>query len=295
MQKITPNLWFEKDTSDAVSWYVSIFPNSKITNHYFLYNTPSNTAELITFEVLGYEIVALGAGPMFNLNPSVSLLVTCTTKDQVDEYWKKLSQGGKALMELGAYPFGERYVWVEDKYGLSWQLMYSNEANARQMIRPVVMFVGDVAGKAEEAINSWTSVFPNSKINDLMRYEKGEEPDKAGTIKFGSFTLFGQEFAAMDSAHEHKFGFSEGISFIINCDTQEEIDQYWEKLSAVPEAEICGWLKDKFGFSWQVSPTRMLDKLLAGTDREKIDRLTQTLLEMSKLDIAKLQAAYDGE
>jgi predicted 3-demethylubiquinone-9 3-methyltransferase (glyoxalase superfamily) len=294
MQKITPHLWYDKEAFEAANLYVSIFPNSKITNRYFIYNTPSDTADIITFEIMGYEIGAMSAGPIFKLNPSVSLLVTCTTKDQVDEYWKKLSPGGKALMELGAYPFSERYVWVEDKYGLSWQLMYSNAADAKQNVRPVIMFVGDAAGKAEEAINFWTSVFPDSKIKDLMRYEKGEEPDKAGTIKFGSFKLFGQEFAAMDSAHEHKFNFSELLSFIINCETQEEIDHYWEILSAVPEAEACGWLKDKFGFSWQVSP-KMLDKLLAGDDREKIDRMSQCLLEMKKLDITKLMAAYDGK
>ncbi len=294
MQKITPHLWYDKEAFEAASLYVSIFPNSKITNRYFIYNTPADTAEILTFEVMGYEIGAMSAGPIFKLNPSVSLLVTCTTKDQVDEYWKKLSPGGKALMELGAYPFSERYVWVEDKYGLSWQLMYSSEASAKPMIRPVVMFTGEVAGKAEAAIKFWTSIFPDSKIIDVMRYEKGEEPDKAGTIKFGSFKLFGQEFAAMDSAHEHKFSFSESLSFIINCETQEEIDGYWEILSAVPDAEACGWLKDKFGFSWQVSP-KMLDKLLAGDDREKIDRMSQILLEMKKLDIATLMAAYDGK
>ena len=294
MQKITPHLWYDKEAFEAVSLYVSVFPNSKITNRYFIYNTPSDTADIITFEVMGYEIQAMSAGPIFKVNPSVSLLVTCTTKDQVDEYWKKLSQGGKALMELGAYPFSERYVWVEDKYGLSWQLMYSSEANAKPMIRPVVMFVGEAAGRAEEAINYWTSIFPDAKINDLMRYEKGEEPDKAGTVKFGSFNLFGQMFAAMDSAHEHKFSFSEAISFIINCETQEEVDAYWELLSAVPDAEACGWLKDKFGFSWQITP-KILEELLGGDEREKIDRMTVCLLEMKKLDIAILMDAYDGK
>jgi predicted 3-demethylubiquinone-9 3-methyltransferase (glyoxalase superfamily) len=116
----------------------------------------------------------------------------------------------------------------------------------------------------------------------------------AGTVKFGSFTLFNQEFAAMDSAQAHKFSFSEAISFIINCDSQEETDRYWEKLSAVPDAEACGWLKDKFGFSWQVTP-RGLDALLGGDDREKTDRVSRTLLEMKKLDMAMLKAAYDGK
>jgi len=294
MQKITPHLWYDKEAFEAVNLYVSIFPNSKITHRLFIYDTPSGTADIITFEIMGYEMQAFSAGPIFKVNPSVSFLVTCTTRDQVDEYWKKLSQGGKALMELGAYPFSERYVWIEDKYGVSWQLMYTNEANAKPMIRPVVMFTGEVAGRAEEAINYWTTIFPDSKINDFTRYEKGEEPDMAGTVKFGSFTLFNQEFAAMDSAQAHKFSFSEAISFVINCDTQEEVDAYWEILSAVPDAEACGWLKDKFGFSWQVTPTALYP-LLGDDDREKTDRVSLTLMEMKKLDMAVLKAAYDGK
>jgi predicted 3-demethylubiquinone-9 3-methyltransferase (glyoxalase superfamily) len=119
MQKITPHLWYDKEAFEAVNLYVSIFPNSKIANRLFIYDTPSGTADIITFEIMGYEIQAFSAGPTFKVNPSVSFLVACTTKDQVDEYWKKLSQGGKALMELGAYPFSERYVWIEDKYGVS--------------------------------------------------------------------------------------------------------------------------------------------------------------------------------
>lgn len=98
----------------------------------------------------------------------------------------------------------------------------------------------------------------------------------------------------MDSAYEHQFSFNEAISFIVNCDTQEEIDDYWKKLSAVPEAEACGWLKDKFGLSWQITPTVMDEMMLGGT-REQIDRLTQVVLPMKKLDIAQLQEAYEGK
>ena len=294
MQKIVPHLWYDKEAYEAVNLYVNAFPDAKIKNRVLLHDTPSGTADIVTFEIMGLEIQAISAGPIFKLNPSVSFLVTCTAKDQVDEIWKKLSPGGKALMELGSYPFSERYVWLQDKYGLSWQIMYSSDAQAKQMVRPVVFFVGSVTGKAEEAINFWTSIFPDAKINGLMRYEKGEEPDKEGTIKFGSFTLFNQEFAAMDSAREHTFGFSEAISFIIKCDTQKEIDYYWEKLSAVPEAEVCGWLKDKFGFSWQVTPS-MMDEMLSGNDRQRIDRVTQTFLVMKKMDLAKLKDAYEGK
>jgi len=294
MQKITPHLWFDKEALEAANFYVSTFPNSKVKNTTMLHNTPSGSVDIVNFELLGLEFQAISAGPLFKFNPSISFHVTCKTKEEVDEIWKKLSHGGQVLMELGAYPFSERYGWLQDKYGLSWQIIYSSGEHVKHKITPVIMFVGSVCGKAEEAVKFWTSIFPEAKVNAILHFGKGEEPDKEGTLKYGSFSLFGQEFGAMDSAHEHPFTFNEAISFIVNCDTQEEINYYWEKLSAVPEAEQCGWLKDKYGFSWQVVPSGM-DEMLRGDDRERIDRVTQAFLVMKKLDIAKLQEAYDGK
>jgi predicted 3-demethylubiquinone-9 3-methyltransferase (glyoxalase superfamily) len=220
-------------------------------------------------------------------------MVECETIQQVDALWEKLSPGGMALMELGDYPFSQRFGWLQDQYGLSWQIIYSSAPGARRKITPMIMFVGDVAGKAEQAVRLWTSIFPDGKVGDLMRYAKGEEPDQEGTLKYGNFSLFGQEFVAMDSAHEHQFSFNEAISFIVNCETQEEIDAYWYKLSTVPEAEQCGWLKDKFGFSWQIVPVGM-ETMLQGDDQAKIDRVTQAFLQMKKIDLAVLQAVYEG-
>ena len=294
MQKIIPNLWFDKEAKEAADFYVSTFPKSKIKNTTMLHNTPSGSVDIVTFELLGLEFQAISAGPLFKFNPSVSFHVICKTKEEVDVIWKRLSQGGQVLMELGAYPFSERYGWVQDKYGLSWQIIYASGADVRQKITPAILFVGGVCGKAEEAVNLWTTVFREAKVDTILRYGKGEEPDKEGALKYATFSLFGLEFGAMDSAHAHRFAFNEAISFIVNCDTQVEIDDYWKKLSAVPEAEQCGWLKDKYGFSWQVVPAS-LDELLRGDDREKIDRMTQALLVMKKLDIAKLQDAYEGK
>jgi predicted 3-demethylubiquinone-9 3-methyltransferase (glyoxalase superfamily) len=96
----------------------------------------------------------------------------------------------------------------------------------------------------------------------------------------------------MDSGHMHKFDFNEAVSLMVNCDTQEEIDYYWNKLSAVPEAEQCGWLKDKYGVSWQINPTAM-EKMLNDTDEERVARVTETFLKMKKFDLAELQKAYD--
>lgn len=294
MQKIIPHLWFDKEAKEAADLYVSTFPNSKVKSATMLHNTPSGSVGIVTFELLGLEFQAINAGPLFKFNPSVSFHVICKSKEEVDGIWKKLSPGGKALIELGAYPFSERYGWVQDKYGLSWQIFYAGGPNVKQKITPVIMFVGGVCGKAEEAVNFWTSIYPELKIDTLQRYGKGEVPDREGTLKYGSFSLFGKEFGAMDSAHEHPFMFNEAISFIVKCSTQEEIDNYWHKLSAVPEAEQCGWLKDQYGFSWQVVPDGM-DKLLGDKDKEKTDRVTQAFLVMKKLDIAKLQAAYEGK
>ena len=194
-------------------------------------------------------------------------------------------------MPLQAYPFSELYGWLADRYGLSWQVSLAwGEETTR--ITPSVMFVGDHVGQAEEAINFYTSVFADSEVGELSRYTEGQEPDKEGTIAYGPFVLAGQDFAAMDSAREHDFTFNEAVSFIVDCGDQAEVDYYWEKLSAVPESEQCGWLKDKFGVSWQIVPT-VLNKLVADSDRAKANRVMEAMLQMKKLDVAALQAAAD--
>jgi predicted 3-demethylubiquinone-9 3-methyltransferase (glyoxalase superfamily) len=294
MQKITPHLWYDKEAIEAAELYVSIFPDSKILSTSKLNDTPSGSVDILAFKLLDLEFQAISAGPLFKFNPSISFNVLCKTNDEVDAIWNKLSPGGMPLMELGSYPFSERYGWLQDKYGLSWQIIYSAGADVKREIIPGLLFVGDVCGKGEEAIHFWTSIFPESKVDGMMRYGKGEEPDKEGTLRYGAFSLLGQEFRAMDSAYEHNFAFNEAISFIVNCETQEEIDYYWEKLSAVPEAEQCGWLKDKYGVSWQIVPTAM-EKMMSKGSKEQIGRVTEAFLQMKKFDIESLERAYKGE
>ena len=290
MQKITPHLWFDKAAKEAAAFYPSVFKDSKVKDTTTLRNTPSGSVDIVTIELAGQRFTLISAGPLFKFNPSVSFLVVCKTKDEVDSLWKKLSEGGTALMELGEYPFSERYGWTQDKYGLSWQVMFMGERQIKQKITPTLMFVGDVCGKAEEAINFYASVFRHARIGNILRYGQGEEPDKEGTIKHAAFTLEGQDFAAMDSAHKHNFTFNEAISLMVHCDTQKEIDYYWEKLSAVPAAEQCGWLKDKYGLSWQIVPTGM-DEMMKNKDEKKLARVTEAFLKMKKFDIAALKRA----
>jgi predicted 3-demethylubiquinone-9 3-methyltransferase (glyoxalase superfamily) len=164
----------------------------------------------------------------------------------------------------------------------------------KQKITPTLMFVDKQCGKAEEAINFYATVFHKAKVGDILRYSKGEEPDKEGTIKHAAFELEGLEFAAMDSARVHNFAFNEAISLIVHCENQEEIDYYWGKLSADPKAEQCGWLKDKYGVSWQIVPT-VMDEMLKDKDKEKLERVTEAFLKMKKFDIKVLMKAYKGE
>ncbi len=290
-------MWFNKEAKEAVKFYTSLFPDSKITNITTLHDTPSGDTDIVSFELTGQSFMAISAGPLFKFNPSISFHVKWKTREEVDAIWEKLSKGGKVLMELGEYPFSEKYGWCNDRYGLSWQVIYVGDPPAggeiKQKITPVLMFVSKMCGKAEEAVNFYASVFKNAKVDNIIRYGKGEEPDKHSSVKYAAFTLEGTEFGAMDSAHEHKFSFNEAISFIVKCDTQEDIDYYWEKLSAAPEAEQCGWLKDRYGVSWQIVPSAM-DEIMRAKDEKKLVRVTEAFLKMKKFDIAKLKKAYAG-
>jgi predicted 3-demethylubiquinone-9 3-methyltransferase (glyoxalase superfamily) len=292
MQTITPHLWFDTEAVEAAEFYCSTLPDSSVTNVTTIYDTRSGDTDIVSFELMGQPFMAISAGPLFRFTPAVSFLVSCTTKEEVDTLWDRLSEGGTALMPLESYPFSERYGWTEDRYGLSWQVMLVGGEQPGRLITPTLMFVGEVCGKAEEAIGFYTSVFPDSKVGAILRYGSDEEPDREGTIKHASFQLEGQEFAAMDSARGHDFSFNEAISFLVSCETQEEIDHYWDSLSAVPEAEQCGWLKDRYGLSWQVVPSAMDEMMRSGT-KEQIARVTEAFLEMKKFDIAELQRAYE--
>ncbi|MDQ6481922.1 VOC family protein [Dyadobacter sp. LHD-138] len=307
MQKIIPHLWFDKEAKEAAAFYASVFPDSRVTHLTTLENTPSGDCDVVSFELWNQKFMAISAGPLFKFNPSISFMVNFDpllfgspetgkkdAREKIDMVWNKLAEGGNVLMPIDKYPFSERYGWVQDKYGLSWQLILTNpEGESRPAIVPSLMFVGSKCGKAEEAINFYLSVFKHSKLGGMYRYGKGQEPDQEGTVMFADFMLENTWFAAMDSAHEHKFDFNEAVSLLVNCEDQQDIDYYWQKLSALPESEECGWLKDKFGVSWQISSADMEEKMSTGT-REQINRVTQAVLTMKKLDIAKLKAAYDG-
>ncbi len=156
-----------------------------------------------------------------------------------------------------------------------------------QKITPFLWFDNQL----EQALALYESVFPDFQTTGVQRYGEGA-PVPAGEIITATFTINGQEFSALNGGPMFKF--NEAVSFQILCDTQEEIDHYWHKLTEGGEESMCGWLKDPFGLSWQVVPSILAD-LLAGPDPAGAQRATQAMLQMKKLDIAALQAAYNGD
>lgn len=299
MQKITPFLWFHDKAEEAMNFYVATFKNSRVVS---VKRYPEGITEgpmagfdgkvlTAVFELEGQRFMSLDGGPVFTFNPSVSFVINCTTPEEVDEYWNKLVEGGSVLMPLQKWPFSERYGWLNDKYGVSWQIGVSV---SKEKITPSLMFVGDNFGKAEEAINFYVSTFKNAKVEMISRYEAGEH-DVEGKVKYSSFSLEGQQFHAMESSLGHKFDTTGAISFLVECKDQAEIDLYWNQLTVGgdPTAQQCGWLKDKYGFSWQITPD--MTQWMNDTDKVKSDRAMQAMLQMKKIDIAGLQKAYDGE
>ena len=305
MNKISTNLWFDNQAEQAAEFYISVFGGKTGRKLYYteagqeVHGQKPGTLMTIDFTVADHNFVGLNGGPVFTFNPSVSFIVNYdpsqdeNAKENLDEAWQKLSEGGTALMPLQEYPFSKHYGWIQDKYGVSWQLMLTNpEGEPRPIITPSLMFTEQMCGKAEEAGDFYISVFKDTKRGTVAHYPIGMEPDTENETMYSDFMLENQWFAAMDSAREHTV-FNEAVSFVINCADQAEVDYYWEKLSAVPEAEQCGWLKDKYGVSWQVVPTEYLHVLADGDEAESA-RVMEAMLKMKKLDLAALKAAAES-
>lgn len=293
MQRIVPHLWYDTQAKEAASFYVRLFDQSEIFNVSVIENTPSGDAETVSFQLAGVKFEAISAGPYFKFNPSASFLVFCNNEKELRTIWEALSEDGIELMPLGEYPFSNLYVWVQDKYGLSWQLLLSNTMQRNQKVIPNLLFSGKSCGMAEEAVKYYVEVFSGSEILEINNYKDGEAQAQQAKVNYASFELDGLALSAMDNAFDVDYEFNEAVSFIVKCRDQEEIDYFWDKLSFVPEAEQCGWIKDRFGVSWQIVPIQ-LDEMMNSGDRAKVNRVTQEVLAMKKLELDILLRAFDS-
>ncbi|WPV01151.1 VOC family protein [Mucilaginibacter sp. cycad4] len=300
MLPIKPHIWFDQDKArEAAEFYATLMPDS-VLNYVNHFPMPGGECEIVEFTFAGQPFLGISAGDGLKISPSISFMINFDPSrdpdavSRIDKVWNKLSENGKIMMPLDRYPFSERYGWVSDKYGVSWQLILTNPAGEeRPVIVPSLMYTGQVAGKTNEAIDFYCSVFKDGKRGITAPRPEDMGPDKAGTLMYADFYIGQTWLAAMDSAHPHGFSFNDAVSLLIPCETQEEIDYYWSALSADGETGQCGWLKDKYGVSWQVTSTVMLETLKNGRS-EQIARVTQAFMTMKKVDVAALQLASDG-
>ncbi len=319
--KIIPFLWFDTQAIEAMNFYVSVFSNSRVNGvdsfdnseavaHVNGVETFNNsgpdekqTVDVVSWNLNGLEMMGMNAGPYFKPNPSISFFVKCATKEEVTHYYNKLIEGGSALMELGKYDWSEHYGWVTDKYGFTWQIMHDTTNTGTPTISPSLLYTGVNFGKAEKALNLYTSLFQSaplsrgvvedrgvSRIDVIQRYPEGSE--LAGKILYSECTLDGTKLIIMEGPGSHDFVFNEAISLSVETADQAETDYLWNGLIADDgEESQCGWLKDVCGVSWQITP-KVLNEL------QKIDksgRVMHAMLGMQKIIVSEIEAAYRGE
>jgi len=301
MKNINPFLWFDSQAEEAVNFYVStyssVFESSGAGKETKILATsrygdsmpgPKGGVMTMSFKLIGEEFIALNGGPVkdFTFNPSISFFVECKTEDQVNKLFNKLSAGGEIRMPLDKYPFSDRFAWIDDKFGISWQLNYTKK---EPKITPFLWFNNN----AEEAMNYYASLFSplgnkSSEIKKLSRFGVNEN-GPMGKVQHAVFSLNGQEYMAMDSS---KFNFTPAISLFVNCDTQKEVDMLWDKLLDGGKPMQCGWLTDKFGVTWQIVPTILL-KLMSDRDHKKSQRVAQAMMKMIKIESEDIIKAYE--
>lgn len=297
--KIVPCIWLDDQAEAAADFYARTFPAGRVVaaSRYPAHGDnpagkPRGSVLTVEFEIAGQRFTALNGGPVFVLNPSVSFFAHVDAPAGADRLFAELAAGGQELMPIGRYPWSERYGWVRDRFGVSWQVMAGRRSPDGPMVAPCLMFAGAQHGRAGEAMRFYSGIFPGGRIGSVEHYAEGEGPP--GTVKHGRFSLAGQEFVAMDSHYDHGFGFNEALSLQVMCAGQGELDRYWQALADGGQHGPCGWLKDRFGLSWQVVPEK-LSSLLTGPDEAAAERAFAAVMRMQKIDIAAVQRAYEGK
>lgn len=283
---IFPCLWYDGDAKESADFYCQVFGGT-ITK---------DTPVVLNIELFGQKLMLLNGGPQFKKNASVSFMVLCETEEEVEKYWSSFSENGLVLMELGEYPWSKKYGWVRDRFGVTWQV-YLGEKQGEQKIIPTLMFIHKNNGKAMEAMELYTRVFPNSKIGNVLKYGDGvgnESHEIPENVQHAHFEIDDYSFFCMDNSYDHEFDFNEGISIVVMTDNQEQTDHLWNSLTKDGGREsMCGWLKDKFGMSWQIVPEKLI-QLMNDPHQEKAQKVVQAMMKMQEIVISDLEEAYNS-
>ncbi|MFH0394745.1 VOC family protein [Streptococcus sp. A34] len=287
MQTIIPHLWYNTEAKEAVEFYVDLF-GGKIDWAYTITDTPSGDSDLVQFQLGDMTLAAISAGPYFKLNESMSLMVNVASKDDVSRLYEALSDGGRVLMPLAEYPFSPYYVWLEDRFGLSWQLSYAPDLDKPYQFDICLLFSQEQVGLSQPMLDYYKDKLPQASVGQLSYYGEGEAAVEAAKLNYAELLVAGQKLIVMDHGYGGEASFNEAFSLMVYVDSQDELNFYYDLLSAVPEAEMCGWVKDQFGISWQIVP-RMLMEAYDTASPEQIKAVNAAVLTMKRLDFATIQ------
>lgn len=306
MQKLVPNIWCNDSADEAAAFYLRAFPQAVTANHQRYPETglldfqQSFAGKTLQIDVViggigsnndGYVITLINADDTFRPNPTVSLRVSVSEPEEFERLRSALSRGGRVLEHLHIPTYGGMSAWVEDPFGVSWQLVCGD----RDEIAPCLMFAGQARGRARQAAQKYRESFPGSGIEQTATYAELPEPAHeqlvAEHLASCALSLAGERIYLMDYAPtgtelggssgnvgDH-LAFGGGLALLYNAHGQAELDRVWDALSAVPEAEQCGWLRDEFGVSWEIIPDNLGELMAQPGAYEK-------LMGMKKIVIA---------
>ncbi|WP_447642648.1 MULTISPECIES: VOC family protein [Chitinophagaceae] len=275
---ITTCIWCNNNGKEVADFYCSVFPNAHIDEE---------NGVVTSFHIGDASLMTLNGGPKFRPNPSFSFYVTIESEEDLRSIWNQLIAGGKAMMALDEYPWSPLYGWLEDQYGVCWQLTKGKVSEVGKQVVPFLMFCDRQQGQAENAIAFYESLMPPATPPVIVRYEPGQVQIDAKVVH-SRFRIGQNLFMAIDGGLPQPYNFDEGISFVIHCQSQEEVDDYWNKITEKGKESMCGWCYDAFGVCWQIVPAQITDLL---KQPERRDRVFKTLMQMKKLDIAALENA----
>ena len=266
---IIPSIWFDQNAKEAFDLYCGIFPNSQVTT----------SSPIVVEAVLnGVKFIGINGGPIFTPNPSISFMVICESKEEIDRIWNSLSAtGGSTMMPLNTYPWSPYYGWLTDKYGVNWQLYLGKLSDTNQQaIVPTLMYCGEQQGNCEKAVAFYQQLFHDFRSNGIMKYVEGEY---IGSIQHTQFLVKGFTLMAMDSGIQQDFTFNEGISLTILCKDQQEIDYFWNTITKSGKESMCGWCKDEFGVSWQIVPEQIATYLQRPGANEALMKMKKIIIQ----------------
>lgn len=274
---IFPCIWFDKNAQEAAQFYTTVFEDATIL---------SQNPMVTIMHINGCQFMLLNGGNTYSPNPAISYYVYCGSEEMVQNIYAKITEKGKILMALDSYDWSPKYAWVEDEYGVNWQLDV-NDSSSEQKIVPSIMLSNEQFLKTKEIQQFYTSTFVPSEVLLEANYPAGSSvPEDA--LLFTQFRIKDMLLNAMSNSQPFEYSFTAGNSFVVECDFQEDIDFYWETLGENGSYQMCGWLTDSYGISWQIVP-KILKQLMA--DENRAPRVIEAFLDMQKFNIQKLKDA----